>query len=70
METTRSDNLMTAKELADHLGVKPGTTLGWHHQAKLPARELLSHKVLRFNLRDVVAALECSETARRERGDG
>jgi excisionase family DNA binding protein len=68
METIRSDDLMTAKEMADHLGVKPGTILGWYRQGKIPARKL-SHKVLRFNLHDVLAALEANKTARGERGE-
>jgi Helix-turn-helix domain len=60
MEMIRADDLMTAKELAAHFGVKPGTILGWHREGKIPARKL-SHKVLRFNLRDVLAALAASE---------
>jgi predicted site-specific integrase-resolvase len=68
METIRSDDLMTAKELADHLGVKPGTILGWHRQGKIPTRKL-SHKVLRFSLRDVLAALEACKTDDRQGGE-
>jgi predicted site-specific integrase-resolvase len=50
-------DLLTAAELAEQLGVKPGTSLGWHRLGRIPARRL-SHKVLRFSLPDVVAALE------------
>jgi excisionase family DNA binding protein len=50
-------DLLTAAELAERLGVKPGTILGWHRLGRIPARRL-SHKVLRFSLPDVVAALE------------
>ena len=65
-ETIR-DELLTAQELAGHLGVKPATVLGWHRQGKIPGRRL-SHKVLRFSLRDVLAALEGRQAARQEGG--
>ena len=61
METIR-DDLMTARELAGHLGVKPATVLAWHRQGRIPGRRL-SHKVLRFSLRDVLAALEARQAA-------
>lgn len=61
VETIR-DDLLTAQELAGHLGVKPATVLGWHRQGKIPGRRL-SYKVLRFNLRDVLAALENHQAA-------
>ncbi len=57
MHRVRSDHLLTAAELAERLQVKPGTILGWYRMGRIPARKL-SHKVLRFNLPDVVAALE------------
>jgi hypothetical protein len=41
--------------------------LGWHRQGKIPARKL-SHKVLRFKLSEVLAALQAPETAASERG--
>jgi hypothetical protein len=65
METIRSDDLMTTKELADHFGVKPGTILGWHGQSEIPARKL-SHKVVRFSPRDVLAAPENRRAAPRQ----
>jgi excisionase family DNA binding protein len=65
MQTMHSVELLTAAELAEHLGVRPGTILTWHRTGKIPARRL-SHKVLRFNLRDVLAALEPGESRIRE----
>jgi excisionase family DNA binding protein len=56
METAR-DDLLTAVELADRLRVKPETVLAWHRSGRIPSIRL-SHKVLRFNLADVVAALK------------
>jgi predicted site-specific integrase-resolvase len=53
---------MTARELAGQLGVKPGTILDWHRRGKIPARKL-SHKVLRFNLREVLTTMEGRVTA-------
>jgi hypothetical protein len=64
---TIPDELLTAPELAAHLGVKPATVLGWHRQGKIPGRRL-SHKVLRFRLRDVLTALEGRSAARQEGG--
>ena len=57
MHEVRPDELLTAAELAERLGVKPGTILGWHRMGRIPARKL-SNKVLRFSLPKVVAALE------------
>lgn len=54
--------LLTAAELADCLGVKPGTILGWHRSGRIPGRRL-SHKVLRFSLGEVMAALEGRQEA-------
>lgn len=51
------DRLLTASELAGRLGVTPGTVLAWRRQGRIPGRKL-SHKVLRFALSEVVAALE------------
>jgi hypothetical protein len=68
VETIR-DELLAARELATHLGVRPGTVLGWHRQGKIPSRRL-SHKVLRFSLRDVLAALEARPAAVTRDGRG
>ena len=57
MPSVDRDNLLTAAELAERLGVKPGTVLGWYRKGRIPARKL-SHKVLRFDLADVLSALE------------
>jgi excisionase family DNA binding protein len=62
MQTICSDDLITAKQLADRLGVKPGTILGWNRQGRIPAHRL-SHKVVRFDLRAVLAALEGHRSA-------
>jgi excisionase family DNA binding protein len=58
METVH-DDLLTATELADRLRVKPSTVLDWQRAGRIPAIRL-SHKILRFNLGDVVAALKRS----------
>jgi excisionase family DNA binding protein len=60
MQTFPQDTLLTAARLAARLGVKPETVLRWHRDGKIPARKL-SHKVLRFDLAEVVAALEASQ---------
>ena len=52
-----SDEMLTAAELADRLKVKPDTVRVWARSGKIPARKL-SHKVIRFSLPEVVAALE------------
>jgi excisionase family DNA binding protein len=57
MEAARTDDLLTAAELADRLRVKPSTVLDWHRSGRIPSRRL-SPKVLRFNLHDVVRAME------------
>jgi excisionase family DNA binding protein len=53
---------MTAAELAERLGVKAETVLLWHRNGRIPSRKL-SHKILRFSLADVVAALEARPEA-------
>jgi excisionase family DNA binding protein len=57
MSTLDETRLLTAAELAERLKVKPDTVRLWARQGKIPARKL-SHKILRFNLADVVATLE------------
>jgi excisionase family DNA binding protein len=59
------DCLLTAAELAERLGVKPGTIFGWHRQGRIPGRKL-SRKILRFDLADVLTALETSHEPRHE----
>jgi excisionase family DNA binding protein len=57
MQSNGSRDLLTAAQLAACLEVKRGTVLCWQRQGKIPAHKL-SHKVVRFNLREVLAALE------------
>ena len=59
MPTAESDDLLTSAELAERLRVKPMTILGWYRKGRIPARKL-SPKVLRFDLAEVVAALEAA----------
>jgi excisionase family DNA binding protein len=61
-----SEDLLTKVELAERLGVKPGTILVWYRRGRIPGRRL-SHKVLRFRLADVVAALEARQSPRGRR---
>ncbi len=56
MQTIR-DDLLTATELAERLRVKPSTVLDWQRAGRIPAIRL-SHKILRFNLGEVLAALK------------
>jgi excisionase family DNA binding protein len=56
---TIHDDLLTATELANRLRVKPSTVLDWQRAGRIPAVRL-SHKILRFNLGEVVAALKRS----------
>lgn len=58
----KPDDLLTAAELAERLRVKPRTILGWYRRGRIPARKL-SPKVLRFDLAEVVAALEAKPAA-------
>ncbi len=68
MPTAESDDLLTSAELAERLRVKPMTILGWYRKGRIPARKL-SPKVLRFDLAEVLAALEAaSDPASREGG--
>jgi excisionase family DNA binding protein len=51
-----SDDLLTAAELAERLRIKPSTAMEWQRSGRIPSIRL-SHKVVRFNLREVLAAL-------------
>jgi excisionase family DNA binding protein len=62
MRSIQPDDLMTAAELAARLGVKAGTVFSWHRSGRIPARKL-SHKIVRFCLAEVVAALEARPQA-------
>ena len=65
MSSIDPDALLTATELAQRLGVKPGTILGWHRKKRIPSRKL-SRKILRFDLADVLSALETLPLPRHE----
>ncbi len=67
MPTASPDDLMTAAELAARVGVRPGTILQWHRKGRIPARKL-SHKVLRFNLAEVLSALQLVSDSDHEAG--
>ena len=67
MAAIDSPDLITARELAGHLKVTTGTVLDWYRHGRIPARKL-SHKVLRFSLRETLGALEASEKARSQGG--
>jgi len=62
---TKTD-LWTPKELAGLLRVSPATVRSWQREGKIPARRL-SPKVIRYDLREVLAALAAVD---REGGDG
>ena len=57
MQIDQPNDLLTADEVGQRLRVRPGTVLAWYREGRIPARKL-SHKVLRFSLADVLAALE------------
>lgn len=50
-------DLMTAAELADRLKITAETVRAWYRAGRVPGHKY-SHKVLRFRLDEVVAALE------------
>lgn len=65
---TRRDTLLTADDLAEILAVRPITVLGWYRKGVIPGIRL-GHKIIRFNLTEVVNALEVRER-RKEVGRG
>lgn len=62
MSSVEREDLLTAAGLAARIGVKPATILGWHREGRIPGRKL-SHKILRFDLAEVLAALEAHPAA-------
>jgi excisionase family DNA binding protein len=58
--------LMTAEEVASELQVRPGTIRLWARQGLIPSVRL-SHKVRRFQLDDVIAALKSAKERRATR---
>jgi predicted site-specific integrase-resolvase len=59
-------DLLTRVKLAECLEVKPRTIEAWYRSGRIPGRKL-SHKVVRFCLADVVAALERQSTQQTRR---
>ena len=57
MQNRPPDDLLTSAELAARLGIRPATVLEWHRKGRIPVRRL-SPKVLRFDLAEVLAALD------------
>ncbi len=54
--------ILTAAELAERLKVAPDTIRLWARQGKIPVRKL-SHKVHRYDLAEVLTALELAGKA-------
>lgn len=57
MLSVRTEDLLTADELAHRLKVQPSTVRNWSRRGVIPKKRL-SHKVHRYSLHDVVNALE------------
>ena len=55
-----ADQMLTAAEVADRLGVKASTVMKWSWAGKIPSRKL-SAKVVRFDYSAVVTALESAD---------
>ena len=51
------DDLLTANQLANRLGVQPDTVKQWLRAGLIPAARL-TPKVIRYNLSDVVESLK------------
>ena len=51
------ENLITAEDLAQRLGLKADTIRRWASKGKIPSHRL-SHKVVRFKLSEVLSSLE------------
>ena len=52
-------DLFTADQLAEHLQIRPSTVRLWARTGKIPVR-ILSPKVQRFDLADVLAAIDAA----------
>ncbi len=57
------NDLLTADQLANRLGVKPRTVRQWHQTGLIPATRL-TPKVIRYNLDEVVASLQKRQAAK------
>ena len=62
------NDLLTAEQLADRLGVKPRTVRQWSLDGLIPAKRL-TPKVIRYSLDDVVASLQKRQSAQQKGGD-
>lgn len=62
MTPAKPDDLLTREQLANRLGVRPGTVGRWTRTGRIPARRL-SPKVVRYDLAAVLAALEPRQQA-------
>ena len=58
------NDLLTAKQLAERLRVKPRTVKDWEHAGLIPAIRL-TPKVIRYDLEQVVSALKRRQEATR-----
>ena len=58
------NDLLTADQLADRLGVKPRTIREWSRAGLIPAKRL-TPKVIRYSLDDVVESLQQRQTAQK-----
>ena len=56
LETSKMIDLLTADELASRLRMKPSTVRDWARRGLIPAIRL-SHKVVRYDLHQVVEAM-------------
>jgi excisionase family DNA binding protein len=52
----RGDRLLTARELADVIGLSPGTVLDWWQAGRIPGFKL-GGRVVRFSEREIAAWL-------------
>ena len=55
--TNRQNNLLTAHELAEALGVSTATVAHWRREGKIPFVRF-SRRVVRYRLSDALAAFE------------
>ncbi len=62
-----SDNLLSAEQLAQALGVRPQTVRLWAREGRIP-EICISPKVRRFSYPDVLAALKNRSTQRNTEG--
>jgi excisionase family DNA binding protein len=61
-------DLMTTAEVANHLKISAETVRDWWREGRIPGHRY-SHKVLRFRLGEVVAALEAARRRETDAAD-